>query len=84
MWKRAVWAEGKREEDGVIPGIWVKGEYAYWPPGVTAEKAMKERREPTEKWRKFKLVKIKCTSGKIFPLSKICNYTLEVPVIAGQ
>ena len=31
---------------------------------VNAEKFVKERREPAEKWRKFPLVKIKLTSGR--------------------
>ena len=66
MWTRAVWEEAEREEEGVIPDIWVKDGVVYWPPGVDATKAMKEQREPTSSWRKFKLVKTKITSGIIW------------------
>jgi len=51
MWRRAVWKEGKQEEEGVVPDIWVKDDVLFWPPGVNAEKAMIDRREPNDKWR---------------------------------
>lgn len=63
MWTRAVWMEGKREIEGVIPNNWIQGDAVKWPPGNNAKKAMDELRTPTEKWRKFKLVKKKLTSG---------------------
>lgn len=65
MWVRAVWKEGEMEEEGVIPDIWVQGKCVFWPPGVAAAKALRERWEPTERWRKFKLIKIKLTASKI-------------------
>ena len=63
MWKRAVWVENEHEEEGVIPDNWTDGASVFWPPGSNAEKALKERREPNEKWLKFPLVKIKTSSG---------------------
>ena len=69
MWKRAVWIEGKREEEGVIPSSWVveESQILFWPNGVNAEKALRNRQEPDPKvWRKFTLKKIKVTSGRCF------------------
>ncbi|KAK3105745.1 hypothetical protein FSP39_004720 [Pinctada imbricata] len=62
MWIRAVWTEGDHEEEGVVPACWVKNKMLYWPPGVNAERAMKEKKEPSEKWKKFPVVKIKLQS----------------------
>ena len=65
MWTRAVWIEKGEEQEGVVPATWVKNGQVYWPPGVDATKALQEKRDPTHSWRKFKLVKIKITSGTI-------------------
>ena len=64
MWTKAVWVEGKREEEGVVPMSWVNkaAMLLYWPP-KNAAKAMNEKRVPTEKWKKFKLIKCKISSG---------------------
>ena len=69
MWSRAVWVEKESEEEAIIPTNWIKENNVYWPTVVDASKALKERREPGSKWRKFQLVKIKVASGKhdIFP-----------------
>ena len=67
MWKRAVWLEGEREEEGVVPNCWVDQEKAlvYWPQGVNAENALNRQQQPDLKsWRKFKLLKVKTSSGK--------------------
>ena len=67
MWKRAVWLEGKREEEGVVPDCWVdqENEILYWPQGVNAENALNTRQHPDPKsWRTFQLVKVKKSSGK--------------------
>jgi len=64
MWVRAVWIEGDREEEGVVPDAWVKDGYIYWPPGVDASKAMETKAQPACSWRKFVLSKIKNKSGK--------------------
>ena len=50
-----------REEEGTVPLSWVRGNVVFWPPGV---QALEEKREPTVKWRKFPLIKIKFKSGK--------------------
>ena len=66
MWTRAVWIEGKREEEGVIPQCWINqsDRLVYWPPG-NAVKAMKDSAQPSDKWTKFKLVKCKISSGNL-------------------
>ena len=64
MWTRAVWTEPEGEQEGVIPDLWVMDNYVHWPPGANAAKAMEQKKKPSGTWRKFKLVKIKITSGK--------------------
>ena len=49
MWLRAVWKEGKKELEGVIPSAWLKGDTVLWPPGVEAETAIGEESVPTAK-----------------------------------
>lgn len=67
MWKRAVWLEGKREEEHTVPCSWIDEEeqVLYWPQGVNAEKALRSQQHPDLKsWRKFRLVKVKISSGR--------------------
>lgn len=64
MWLRAVWREGRREEEGVIPETWLISNKVYWPPGTSAHKALEEQHAPTPKWRSFDLIKVKLRSGK--------------------
>jgi hypothetical protein len=64
MWVRAVWMEGDRKEEGVVPETWIKGGYLFWPPGDDARKAREKKISPQSTWRKFELIKIKCKSGK--------------------
>ena len=69
MWKRAVWKEGKREEEGVVSCTSVDEENnsLYWPQGLNAKKALTSRQNPDPKsWRKFNLVKVKLSSGKCY------------------
>lgn len=64
MWVRAVWMEGKREEEGVIPEVWIENKTVRWPDGINVLRARTEQRQPTEKWHKFPLVKVKFRSGQ--------------------
>lgn len=67
MWKRAVWMEGRKEEEGTVPSTWINEgcRVLYWPPKVNAQKALTNRADPDPKtWRRFELVKIKLNSGK--------------------
>ena len=35
MWARAVWIEQDKEEEGVIPDIWIQGQTVRWPTGLS-------------------------------------------------
>ena len=61
---RAVWKEGPRVMEDTILRQWIKNNYVYWPVGISAMQALREKREPTEDWKMFKLIKIKVESGK--------------------
>ena len=63
MWVRAVWIEGKREEEGVISEVWIENKTVRWPDGINVLRARTEQRKSTEKWHKFPLVKVKFRSG---------------------
>ena len=68
LWSRAVWKEGDVEEELAVPSSWVSLEenLLYWPPkSINDQLALKSRREPTKNWRKYQLVKVKFTSGKL-------------------
>ena len=43
---------------------WIKNTFIYWPVGISAMRALREKRYPTEDWKMFKLLKIKVESGK--------------------
>ncbi len=64
MWARAVWTEGKKEEEGVIPLNWVEDNTIRWPNTLNVLKPLAERREPSPNWHRFPLVKIKMKSGR--------------------
>lgn len=67
MWKRAVWLEGKKEEECVVPSTWIDegSQILYWPSKVDAHNALTSREDPDPKsWRKFPLIKVKIASGK--------------------
>ncbi|XP_026094139.1 uncharacterized protein LOC113066474 [Carassius auratus] len=63
-WVRAVWQEKKRQEEGTVPDTWVdpNNMLLYWPNVANATKYLKERRPPSDSWRKFPLVKEKMRS----------------------
>ena len=68
MWARAVWTENNREEECVVPSIWIdkKSSTVFWPHGSNAKKALENMEIPDHKtWRKFPLVKIKMISGML-------------------
>ena len=69
-----MWLEKGREEEGVVPSSWIKENELYWPPGVSAKKAMEEKRDPGDSWRKFQVIKIKLQSGKSFSLKNCSLY----------
>jgi len=64
MWCRAVWKEGKKEVEDVVPYSWVQEDVVRWPPGVKADKFLTSMALPGSGWRSFALVKVKCKNGK--------------------
>lgn len=67
MWKRVVWLEGKKEEEGAVPSTWVVGgsHTAHWSSKVNAHCALTNREDLDPKIRrKFPLLKVKIASGK--------------------
>ena len=61
MWTRAVWREGKREVEGVVPDTWVEEvkRTLRWPRTTNAEKAVSERWTSKDNWWSFHLIKVK-------------------------
>lgn len=69
MYSRAVWKEGEREEEGVVPDNWIdrNKRTVRWPRNMSTtktERALKDRINPQEDWMVFPLIKIKMTSAK--------------------
>lgn len=58
--------EGDDELEGTVPENWVdeSNKFIWWPPVMNAKKYLHERREPTDKWKKFPMIKIK-EKGKL-------------------
>ena len=65
-WVRAVWVEGDTEEEGTVPDTWAKENMLFWPPVANSLRYLKERKEPTDKWKKFPIIKIKLRSGGLY------------------
>jgi len=64
-WCRAVWREGKQEEEGVVPSHWVQKNVVRWPRVTNATKFLKERTTPMDAWWRLPLIKVKTTSGAL-------------------
>lgn len=89
-WSRAVWKEGSKTVEGVVPSVWICSEFVKWPR-KNERTAFKERAEPRGDWSIFQLVKVKFISGKyhlmvlvwfcdiFIPTSvSVCSYVYEV------
>ncbi|KAG1698564.1 hypothetical protein GQR58_005730 [Nymphon striatum] len=79
-WCRAAWIEGTREEEGVIPSNWIVNSNVMWPKGINSVRALEEKKNPDEKWDKFKLIKVNISSttesdSKIGDLGEVYLYT---------
>lgn len=64
-WSRAVWKEGDKEEEPVIPSSWIEGNFVRWSNSSSAVAALKEMRKPDKMWLKFDLIKVKLSSGML-------------------
>jgi len=70
-WARAVWFEGKKEFEDVVPTNWIKTNgderVLLWPSSADNCKSILENQEePKDDWSSFKLKKIKITHGELF------------------
>ncbi|CAM4572385.1 unnamed protein product [Leuciscus chuanchicus] len=83
-WVRAVWQERKRQEEGTVPDSWVDTEnmLLFWPNIVNATRHLKERRKPSEGWRKFPLLKEKMRSDD-FKECDNCDFTSSTETEEG-
>lgn len=61
-WSRAVWKEGMKTVEGVVPSIWICGTIVRWPR-KNEQTASKEMAKPSSDWKQFQLVKVKFSSG---------------------
>ena len=66
IWARAVWREGEKLMEDVVPLKWTNADSLFWPVGISFQRALSKQLEPAENWKKFPLIKIKLQSGKIF------------------
>jgi hypothetical protein len=44
MWTRAVWEEGNKIHEGVIPKMWIENNTVRWPSGLNVRKPHAEIR----------------------------------------
>ena len=79
-WCRAVWQEGRQEEEGVVPACWIEQKFVRWPKVSNATKLLQERCKPSASWWRFPLVKIKCRSG-VFLYSIKWQWIMQVFVL---
>ncbi len=77
-WARAVWIEGKKEEEGVIPVNWIEDTTVRWPRDLNVVRAMSQQKSPSVKWHSFPLVKVKATSSKYNIILTVLQCCLEL------
>ena len=63
-WSRVSFWENEEIEEAVVPSNWIKDGNLLWPHGVNATKALKEKRQPSDDWKKYIVKSIKLQSGK--------------------
>ena len=51
-------------EEAVVPSNWIKDRSLPLPHGVNTTKALKEKRQPSDDWKKYIVKSIKLQSGK--------------------
>jgi hypothetical protein len=69
MWARAVWEEGNKIQEGVVPKVWIENNTVRWPSGLNVKKPYAEKQTPCDNWKTFPLIKIKCSAGQSFHYS---------------
>ena len=67
LWCRPVWIDYPngiaKEFEETIPCNWVKGDTVHWPNHMNFKESYYKHHEPTEKWKRFQLVKFKLKEG---------------------
>ena len=67
MFSRAIWREGEREFEEVIPDKWIDLEkrLVFWPNTKPkyAKKVLQSCASPSPDWKQFELVKVKISGG---------------------
>ena len=63
-WSRVLFWESEEVEEAVVPSNWIKDGTLLWPHGVNATKALKEKRQPADDWKKYIVKSMKLQSGK--------------------
>ena len=63
-WSRVSFWENEEVEEVVVPSNLIKDGTLLWPYGVNATKALKEKRQPSDDWKKYIGKSIKLQSGK--------------------
>jgi len=66
MYSRAVWQEGSKEVEGVVPSKWIasSSSVVFYPP-KNAKSAAETALSPAVGWKEFRLIKTKFSSGKL-------------------
>ena len=64
MYSRAVWKEGQREMEGVVPTSWIANKCIAFPH-KNAKSASRMCTEPSDSWKQFPWIKTKFSSGKL-------------------
>ena len=63
-WSRVSFWENEEVEETVVPSNLIKDGTLLLPHGVNATKALKEKRQPSDDWKKYIVKSIKLQSGK--------------------
>ena len=69
-WNRVSFWENEEVEEVVVPSNLIKDGTLLWPHGVNATKALKEKRQPSDDWKKHIVKSIKLQSGKTKVISE--------------
>jgi len=64
MYSRAVWKEGQKEMEGIVPTSWIAGSVISFPH-KNARTAARMCMVPSDDWKQFLLIKTKFLSGKL-------------------
>ena len=65
-WTLAVCIERNNvESEVVVPTKWIRNKWVYWSDSLHAKRDLENQVDVDESWPRFKLVKIKVSSGNV-------------------